>query len=183
MSENLRADVVTQPATRREWIGLAVLALPTLLLSIDVSVLFLALPKLSAALDADAIQQLWILDIYSFLLAGLLITMGNIGDRIGRRKLLIIGGAGFAAASVLAGFSTTPEMLIASRAMLGIAGATLAPSTMALIRNMFQDPRQMGIAIGVWFTCSWAECSLARSSEAPCWSTSGGGRSSCSACP
>jgi DHA2 family multidrug resistance protein-like MFS transporter len=153
VSENVRAGVVTQLATRREWIGLAVLALPTLLLSIDVSVLFLALPKLSAALDADAIQQLWILDIYSFLLAGLLITMGNIGDRIGRRKLLIIGGAGFAAASVLAAFSTTPEMLIASRALLGIAGATLAPSTMALIRNMFQDPRQMGIAIGVWFTC------------------------------
>ena len=153
MSEDVRAGVANQPATRREWIGLAVLALPTLLLSVDVSVLFLALPKLSAALGADAIEQLWILDIYSFLLAGLLITMGNVGDRIGRRKLLLIGGAGFAAASVLAAFSTTPEMLIASRALLGIAGATLAPSTMALIRNMFQDPRQMGIAIGVWFTC------------------------------
>ena len=153
MSEDVRAGVATQLATRREWIGLAVLALPTLLLSVDVSVLFLALPKLSAALGADAIEQLWILDIYSFLLAGLLITMGNVGDRIGRRRLLLIGGAGFAAASVLAAFSTTPEMLIASRALLGIAGATLAPSTMALIRNMFRDPRQMGIAIGVWFTC------------------------------
>jgi len=153
MSENAGAGVATQLATRREWIGLAVLALPTLLLSVDVSALFLALPKLTAALDADAIQQLWILDIYSFLLAGLLITMGNVGDRIGRRRLLLIGGAGFAAASVLAAFSTTPEMLIASRALLGIAGATLAPSTMALIRNMFRDPRQMGVAIGVWFTC------------------------------
>jgi DHA2 family multidrug resistance protein-like MFS transporter len=153
VSENVRAGVATQLATRREWIGLAVLALPTLLLSVDVSVLFLALPKLSSALGADAIEQLWILDIYSFLLAGLLITMGNVGDRIGRRRLLLIGGAGFAAASVLAAFSTTPEILIASRALLGIAGATLAPSTMALIRNMFREPRQMGIAIGVWFTC------------------------------
>ncbi|MBT2499257.1 MFS transporter [Agromyces sp. ISL-38] len=140
-------------ATRREWVGLGVLALPTLLLSIDVSVLFLALPQLSAAIDADATQQLWILDIYSFLLAGLLVTMGNLGDRIGRRRLLLIGGSMFAAASVLAAFSTTPEMLIAARALLGIAGATLAPSTMALIRNMFHDPRQMGIAIGVWFSC------------------------------
>src|SRR5215207_1098192 len=140
-------------ATRRQWIGLAVLALPTLLLSLDVSVLYLALPHLSADLGADGNQQLWILDIYSFMLAGFLVTMGTLGDRIGRRKLLLIGATAFGAASVVAAYSTSPEMLIVARALLGIAGATLMPSTMALIRNMFHDPRQMAFALGVWFSC------------------------------
>ena len=140
-------------ATRREWIGLAVLALPTLLLSLDVSVLYLALPQLSADLGADSTQQLWILDIYSFMLAGFLVTMGTLGDRIGRRRLLLIGAAAFGVASVAAAYSTSAEMLIATRALLGIAGATLMPSTMALIRNMFRDPKQMAAALGVWFFC------------------------------
>lgn len=140
-------------ATRREWIGLAVLALPTLLLSLDLSVLYLALPNLSADLGADSTQQLWIIDIYSFMLAGFLVTMGTLGDRIGRRKLLLIGAAVFGAASVLAAYASSPWQLIAARALLGVAGATLMPSTMALIRNMFHDPKQMGMAIGIWFSC------------------------------
>ncbi|WP_432976940.1 MFS transporter [Dactylosporangium sp. CA-233914] len=138
---------------RNPWIGLAVLALPTLLLSLDVSVLYLALPKLSADLHADATQQLWILDIYSFMLAGFLVTMGALGDRIGRRRLLLIGAAAFGTASVAAACATTPAMLIAARAALGVAGATLMPSTMALIRNLFPDPKRMGVAIGAWFSC------------------------------
>jgi DHA2 family multidrug resistance protein-like MFS transporter len=140
-------------ATRRDWLGLAVLALPTLLLSLDVSVLYLALPSLSADLDADSTQQLWILDIYSFMLAGFLVTMGTLGDRIGRRRLLLIGAAAFGVTSVVAAYATSPGMLIAARALLGISGATLMPSTMALIRNMFRDPRQMAAAIGIWFAC------------------------------
>src|SRR5687767_5892749 len=140
-------------AGRREWIGLAVLALPTLLLSLDVSVLYLALPHLSAGLGADGAQMLWIMDIYSFMLAGFLVTMGTLGDRIGRRKLLMIGGAGFGLASVLAAFSPTPELLIVSRALLGLAGATLSPSIMALITNMFRNDAQRGFAISVWLTC------------------------------
>lgn len=142
-----------QRATAREWTGLAVLALPTLLISIDVSVILLALPRISETLVADSAQQLWIMDIYSFMLAGFLITMGTIGDRIGRRKLLMIGGAAFAAASVLAAFSTTAPMLIGARALLGIAGATLSPSILALITNMFHDERQRGFAISIWLTC------------------------------
>ncbi|WP_405142083.1 MFS transporter [Sphaerisporangium sp. NBC_01403] len=152
----MNANLETGPgsrAGRREWIGLAVLALPTLLLSLDISVLYLALPHLSAGLGADSTQQLWILDIYSFMLAGFLVTMGTLGDRIGRRKLLLTGAAAFGVASILAAYSVNPQMLIASRALLGIAGATLMPSTMALIRNMFKDPKQMGSAIGVWFAC------------------------------
>jgi MFS transporter, DHA2 family, multidrug resistance protein len=137
-------------AGRREWIGLAVIALPCLLYSMDLTVLNVALPQLSADLKPSSAQLLWIVDIYGFLVAGLLITMGTLGDRIGRRRLLLIGAAAFGVASVLAAFSTSAEMLIATRALLGVAGATLAPSTLSLIRNMFHDPGQRTVAIGVW---------------------------------
>ncbi|MEV4134511.1 MFS transporter [Dactylosporangium sp. NPDC049742] len=137
-------------ATRREWLGLAVLGFPSMLGMIDISVLFLALPNLTADLDASASQQLWIGDIYGFLSAGFLVTMGTLGDRIGRRKLLVIGATAFGLVSAVAAFSTTPEMLIVCRALLGIAGATLIPSTLALITQMFKNPKEMGIAIAVW---------------------------------
>lgn len=140
-------------AGRREWIGLAVLALPTLLLALDMSVLYLALPALSADLRPTATEQLWIMDIYGFMIAGFLVTMGTLGDRIGRRRLLMLGGVAFAGASVAAAFAASPEMLILTRALLGVAGATLMPSTLALIGTMFRDEHQRGMAIGVWLTC------------------------------
>jgi DHA2 family multidrug resistance protein-like MFS transporter len=146
------AAVDAPRATRREWIGLAVIALPCMLYSMDLTVLNLALPHLSADLQPSSSQLLWIVDIYGFLVAGSLITMGTLGDRIGRRRLLMIGAAAFGIGSVLAAFSTSAEMLIATRALLGIAGATLAPSTLSLIRNMFLDPGQRTFAIGVWVT-------------------------------
>ena len=139
-------------ATRREWIGLAVIALPCLLYSMDLTVLNLAVPALSADLEPSSAQLLWIIDIYGFLVAGSLITMGTLGDRIGRRRLLLIGAAAFGVTSVLAAFSNSAPMLIATRALLGLAGATLAPSTLSLIRNMFHDPDQRRVAIGVWIT-------------------------------
>jgi MFS transporter, DHA2 family, multidrug resistance protein len=139
-------------AGRREWTGLAVIALPCLLYSMDLTVLELAVPALSADLEPTSSQLLWIMDIYGFLLAGFLIPMGTLGDRIGRRRLLLIGAAAFGAASVLAAFSRSAEMLIAGRALLGVAGATLAPSTLSLIRNMFQDDDQRTLAIGIWAT-------------------------------
>ncbi|MDA3643168.1 MFS transporter [Saccharopolyspora indica] len=139
-------------AGAREWIGLAVLALPLLVLAMDVSVLYLAAPHLSADLRPSSTQALWIMDAYGFLIAGFLVTMGTLGDRIGRRRLLLIGSAAFAAASVLAAFAPTAEMLIAARALLGITGATLMPSTLALIRTMFTDPAQRSVAIAVWMT-------------------------------
>ncbi|WP_430787978.1 MFS transporter [Actinoplanes sp. G11-F43] len=142
-----------QVAGRREWLGLVILALPTLLLSLDLSVLYLALPDLAEDLGASGTQQLWIIDTYGFLVAGFLVTMGTVGDRIGRRRLLLIGGAMFAVASVVAAFATTAPMLIAARAALGIAGATLAPSTLALLTNMFMDAKQRATAIGVWSAC------------------------------
>uniref|UniRef100_UPI0025BA1CCC MFS transporter n=1 Tax=Bosea sp. (in: a-proteobacteria) TaxID=1871050 RepID=UPI0025BA1CCC len=137
-------------ATRRDWLGLAVIALPCLLYSMDLTVLNLAIPQLSVDLKPSAAQLLWIVDIYGFMVAGSLITMGTLGDRIGRRKLLLIGAAAFGLASILAAFSTSAEMLIATRALLGIAGATLAPSTLSLIRNMFLDPKERSFAIGIW---------------------------------
>ena len=137
-------------AGAREWIGLAVIALPCLLYSMDLTVLNLAVPHLSAALRPSSAQLLWIVDIYGFMLAGSLITMGTLGDRIGRRRLLLIGAACFGVASVLAAFSTSAQMLIATRALLGVAGATLAPSTLSLIRNMFLDAQERTTAIGIW---------------------------------
>jgi MFS transporter, DHA2 family, multidrug resistance protein len=142
----------TPRAGRREWVGLAVIALPCLLYSMDLTVLFLAVPHLSAALQPSSTQLLWITDIYGFLLAGSLLTMGTLGDRIGRRRLLLVGAGAFGAASILAAFSTSPGMLIAARALLGVAGATLAPSTLSLLRTMFADPRQRTVAISVWIT-------------------------------
>jgi MFS transporter, DHA2 family, multidrug resistance protein len=144
----------TEPpkAGRREWIGLAVLALACVVYAMDLTVLHLAVPHLSRDLEPSSAQLLWIADIYGFMVAGALITMGTLGDRIGRRRLLLLGAAGFALASVLAAFSTSAEMLIAARALLGIAGATVAPSTLSLIRNLFHDPGQRTFAIGVWIT-------------------------------
>ena len=142
----------TAKAGRREWIGLAVIALPCLLYSMDLTVLYLAVPSLTTDLEPSSSELLWITDIYGFFLAGFLITMGTLGDRIGRRRLLLIGAAAFGVASTLAAFSTSVEMLIVSRALLGVAAATLAPSTLSLIRNMFLDPGQRTFAIGVWAT-------------------------------
>ena len=146
-------DVSISRAGRREWTGLAALSLPTLLLSIDTSVLYLALPPLSADLKANSVQQLWIMDIYGFMIAGFLITMGTLGDRIGYRRLLLAGAAGFGLSSILAAFSHTAGLLIFARALMGIAGASIMPSTLAIIRNMFHDTHQRNTALSIWLSC------------------------------
>ena len=151
MSESVPA--AESRAGKREWIGLAVLAFPCFLLAVDFTVLHLAVPKITADLSPSSAQLLWIVDIYGFFIASSLITMGTLGDRIGRRRLLMIGGAAFGAASAVAAFAGTASTLIITRALLGVAGATLMPSTMALIRNMFHDPDQRRVAIAVWINC------------------------------
>ena len=143
---------IPQPATRREWLGLAVLMLPTVLLALDMTVLHLAAPHLSADLQPTSAELLWILDIYGFMIAGFLVTMGTLGDRIGRRRLLLTGATAFGIASALAAFARSAEMLIATRALLGIAGATLMPSTLSLLRNMFQVEEERTVAITIWIT-------------------------------
>jgi MFS transporter, DHA2 family, multidrug resistance protein len=140
----------------RKYIVLAALSLPTLLLSVDTSVLYLAMPHLSKDLKADSAQQLWIMDSYSFMMAGFLIIMGNLGDRIGYRKLLIIGSAAFGLTSVIAAFSPNVAVLIMVRALMGIAGATLMPSTLALISITFTGPKERGTAISIWMSCFMA---------------------------
>ncbi|MFF3352602.1 MFS transporter [Streptomyces sp. NPDC002917] len=137
-------------AGRKEWTAFVVLLLPLLLVSMDVSVLFFAIPSIDRDLAPSATQQLWIFDVYGFALSGLLITMGSLGDRIGRRKLLLLGAVAFSTASVGAAYATSPEMLIAARALLGIGGATLMPSTMGLVRNMFRNEQQRSTAVGIW---------------------------------
>jgi DHA2 family multidrug resistance protein-like MFS transporter len=146
------ANTAGVKAGRKEWIGLAVIAIACLLYVMDLSVLYLAVPSLVRDLEPSSAQLLWITDIYGFMVAGFLITMGTLGDRIGRRKVLLFGAAAFGSASILAAFSTSAEMLIAARALLGIAGATVAPSTLSLIRNMFLDGKQRTTAIGIWGT-------------------------------
>ncbi len=158
--QNTTSAPPNERAGTREWIGLAVLGLATLLVAFDIGVLFLALPHLSADLKATSSQQLWITNIYLFMLAGFLITMGNLGDRIGRRRLLLIGAGAFTIASVFTAYSSSPEMLIIARAVLGIAAATLSPSTLALISNMFRDDRQRGVAISVWASCMFVGSAL-----------------------
>ncbi|GGA71806.1 MFS transporter [Pseudoclavibacter endophyticus] len=145
-----------QPASARQWAGLIALALAVFTICTDATVLDLAIPAISEALRPTGTQLLWIIDVYSFIVAGLLLTMGTLGDRIGRRRLLLIGSAGFAVASGIGAFATSAEMLIAARALLGIAGATLMPSTLGLIRTLFDDARQRSFAIGVWAAAAGA---------------------------
>ena len=130
----------------RRWFALGVLTMAVLLIGIDGTVLALATPFITADLGSTGTQILWIGDIYSFVLAALLISMGSLGDRIGHKKLLLWGSIGFAAASVVSAYATSPEMLIATRALLGVAGATLAPATLALIRGLFPDQRERSVA-------------------------------------
>jgi MFS transporter, DHA2 family, multidrug resistance protein len=139
-------------AGRREWAGLAVLALPAFVIALDFSVLNLAVPVISRELMPTGTELLWIVDIYGFILAGFLVTMGTLGDCIGRRRLLMLGAAGFGLASAAAAYSVSAGMLIGARAVLGLAGATLMPSTLSLISNMFRDGKQRTVAIAVWST-------------------------------
>jgi DHA2 family multidrug resistance protein-like MFS transporter len=147
---------VTEPITaagRNRWIGLAVLALPCAVVTMDLTVLLLALPSLSRTLAPSSTELLWISDVYGFSVAASLVLMGDLGDRIGRRRVLLIGAAAFGAASLLAALSPTPAVLIAARALQGVAGATLAPSTMALVFGMFPGGRERTIALGVISAC------------------------------
>ena len=139
-------------ATARSWWGLAVLMLPVLIVSIDNTVLSFALPAIAVDLRPSAVMQLWIVDVYPLVLAGLLVTMGNLGDRIGRRRLLLIGAVGFAAFSVVAALSTTAEMLLAARALTGVFGAALMPCTLSLLRGMFPHREDRRLAIAIWAT-------------------------------
>ena len=135
---------------RRRWTVLATLCLAVLLVAVDATVLNLAIPAITTDLDASATQMLWILDIYSLVLAGLLVSAGALSDRLGRRRVLLAGCALFGVASALAAFAPSAEALIAARVLMGIGGATIMPSTLAIIRSVFEVPRERTLAIGLW---------------------------------
>jgi DHA2 family multidrug resistance protein-like MFS transporter len=137
-------------AGRKEWLGLGLLVLPSLLLFMMLTILFLAIPHISDDLHPSSTQMLWIVDIYGFLMAGFLVAMGTLGDRVGRRRLLVIGSAVFAVVSVVAAYTGDPTMMIFWRAVLGVAAAAVMPATLGLIFSMFLNQRERGIAIGAW---------------------------------
>ena len=149
-TSDARTPDVPPRAGARQWLALAVLMLPVLVVAIDNTVLSFALQQISLALRPTGEQLLWIVDVYPLMLAGLLVTMGTLGDRVGRRLLLVVGAAGFGVVSLLAAFSTDAAHLVAARALLGVFGATLMPSTLSLLRNVFLDPGQRRLAIAVW---------------------------------
>ncbi|MFC7898504.1 MFS transporter [Streptomyces sp. NPDC057381] len=136
----------------RQWFGLFVLLFPVMLMTVDLGVLWLATPAMTADLQPSSSQLLWITDLYGFMTCGFLLVMGTLGDRLGRRRLLVLGSLGVVAASLLAAYSTSPEMLIVARALLGVAGAAVLPSTLSLISHMFADARQRATAIAMWVT-------------------------------
>lgn len=137
-------------ATARTWAGLVVLLVPAVLTSMDISVLFVAGPTITRDLRLTPTQWLWAMDLYGFVMAGLLIAMGSLGDRIGRRRLLLIGAAAFGVASALLAFAPTAELLIAGRGTLAVGGATLAPATLSLVRGLFPDETDRRTALGAW---------------------------------
>ena len=141
------------PAPRtgaKQWWGLAVLVIPSTLLFMMLTILFLAAPNMAADLGPTSAQLLWILDIYGFVMAGFLVAMGVLGDRVGKRRLMVIGAVVFGIVSIAAAMTTSPELMIAWRAVLGLGGAMMLPSTLGLIFVLFADPRARGIAIGMW---------------------------------
>ncbi|GHD94210.1 MFS transporter [Streptomyces naganishii] len=151
MTSTLQPAPVTEAVRRRgRWLALCVLVLAVLLVAVDATVLGLATPFISEDLRPSGTQLLWIGDVYSFVIAGLLVSMGSLGDRVGRKRILLGGATAFGAVSVLNAYATTPELMILARALLGVAGATLMPATLALIRNIFHDPRERSLAVGIW---------------------------------
>ncbi|MFJ1810431.1 MULTISPECIES: MFS transporter [unclassified Streptomyces] len=151
MTSTLRPASTTEAVKRPDrWLALSVLVLAVLLVAVDATVLGLATPYISEDLEPSGTQLLWIGDVYSFVIAGLLVSMGSLGDRIGRKRILLVGATAFGLISILNAYATTPETMIAARALLGVAGATLMPATLALIRNLFLDPRERSLAVGIW---------------------------------
>lgn len=143
-------NVLVERAGTREWLALAVLMLPVLLVSVDNTVLSFAIPAISLDFNTTGTTLLWIIDIYPLVLAALLVAMGSLGDRFGRRRLLIIGAVGFGVFSILAAYAPTAGYLVATRVGMGVFGAMLMPSTLSLLRNIFTDRNQRRLAIAIW---------------------------------
>lgn len=147
-------------ATWKEWTGLSVLTIAVFMMATDLSILYLAAPQISADLQPSTSGMLWIIHVGELLAVGFALTMGHLGDTIGRRRLLLIGVFVYGLASLLAAFSTAAWMLIAARALLGVATATMMPSTMSLLKIMFKDEKQFSLAIAINLSAFSAGMSL-----------------------
>lgn len=149
------AEAATPPmGTRRRWTALAVLSAALTVIAVDMTVLNVALPHIAADLAPSGTQQLWIIDAYSLILAGLLVPMSALADRFGRKRMLLTGFALFGAVSLGVLLVDGPAALIGLRALLGVAGAMIMPTTLSMIRVIFTDPRERATALGVWAAVS-----------------------------
>ncbi|GGY75481.1 MFS transporter [Streptomyces olivaceoviridis] len=137
-------------AGANRWVVLVVLCVSLLLVALDATVLHVAVPAVTEDLKPGAIELLWIVDVYPLVCASLLILFGTLGDRVGRRRVLLLGYALFGVASAVAAFAPTAETLIAARALLGVGGAMIMPATLSILRQVFPDRRERALAIGVW---------------------------------
>lgn len=149
MSTTVPASTPTAADPRR-WAGLAVLSASLLVVVMDMTILNVALPSLTADLRTTSTEQLWIVDVYSLVLAGLLVPAAALGDRFGRRLALLTGFALFALASAAVLVADSPGTVIAVRALLGVGGALVMPATLSLIRSLFTDPGERARALGIW---------------------------------
>ncbi|MEW2357303.1 MFS transporter [Spirillospora sp. NPDC029432] len=141
---------VPPPAHPRRWAGLAVLSASLLLITMDITILNVALPAMSADLRPDSVQLLWIVDVYALVVSGLLVTVAALGDRWGRRRMLLAGFTVFGLASAGILVTDGANQVIAIRALLGLGGAMIMPSTLSMIRHLFTEPKERATALGVW---------------------------------
>ncbi|MFJ6834990.1 MFS transporter [Streptomyces sp. NPDC091209] len=132
------------------WVVLVVLCVSLLLVALDATVLHVAVPAVTEDLKPGAIELLWIVDVYPLVCAALLILFGTLGDRVGRRRVLLLGYALFGVASGIAAFSGSAQLLIGARALLGVGGAMIMPATLSILRQVFPDRRERAFAIGIW---------------------------------
>lgn len=149
-----KGSAAPQMTGRRRWALLATVGAGLLLITLDNSILYTALPTLTSELDATGAQSLWVINAYPVVMAGLLLGSGSLGDRVGHRKMFTIGLVIFGLSSLLAAFSPTIEVLIGARAVLAVGAAAMMPATLSLVRISFQDERERNIAIAVWGSLS-----------------------------
>ncbi len=137
-------------AGANRWVVLVVLCVSLLLVALDATVLHVAVPAVTADLKPGAIELLWIVDVYPLVCAALLILFGTLGDRVGRRRVLLLGYGLFGVASGIAALADNAQVLIGARALLGVGGAMIMPATLSILRQVFPDRRERALAIGIW---------------------------------
>ncbi|MFF5976354.1 MFS transporter [Streptomyces sp. NPDC012769] len=156
MARTITAGTRPRPLGRRtdvganRWVVLVVLCVSLLLVALDATVLHVAVPSLTEDLRPSSTALLWIVDAYPLICASLLILFGTLGDRVGRRRVLLLGYGLFGVASAVAALATAPEVLIGARALLGVGGAMIMPATLSILRAVFPDRRERATAIGIW---------------------------------